>query len=89
MKSDLIDPMAKPLEREFAYFVEHQNELVSKYRGKFVVIKGVQVLGAYDTALEAVTETSRSNEIGTFLVQECNPGSEAYTQTFHSRVAFA
>jgi hypothetical protein len=81
--------MSKPLEDEFQFFLKNQDELVEKYRGKFVVIKGGKVLGAYASELEAVEETSKSEPIGTFLVQKADPGSESYTQTFHSRVVFA
>jgi hypothetical protein len=81
--------MAKPLEREFKYFIDHQDELVDKYKGKFVVIKADRVLGAYESQLEAVQQTSKIEEMGTFLVQKCEPGSDSYTQTFHSRVAFS
>jgi len=81
--------MAKPLEREFEYYLKHQNDLVKKYSGKFVVIQNEEVIGVYDDELKAVTETSKNHELGTFLVQRCEPGKENYTQTFHSRVAFA
>ena len=80
--------MSKPLEKEFRYYLDHQNELVKRYKGKFVVIKAGQVLGAYDDQLEAVKKTAESHEMGTFLVQKCEPGSESYTQVFHSLVAF-
>jgi hypothetical protein len=80
--------MAKPLEREFEYYLKHQDELVKKHDGKFVVIKGDQVLGAYDDELEAIKQTSAKEEMGTFLVQKCEPGTESYTQVFHSLVAF-
>lgn len=81
--------MHSPLEKEFEYYLDHQEELVKKYRGKFVVIKGCKVVGTYDTELEALSETSKTEELGTFLVQKCEPGSESYTHTFHSRVSFA
>lgn len=77
------------LEKEFEYYLEHQDELVKKYDGKFIVIKGGEVIGEYDSPLEAVEETSKKYELGTFLVQKCEPGSESYTQTYHSRVSFA
>jgi hypothetical protein len=35
------------LEPEFAYYREHQADLVAKYRGQFVVIKDGAILGAY------------------------------------------
>lgn len=79
--------MTDPLEQEFAYYKAHQDELVEKYRGKVVVIKGDLVIGVYDNELEAVNETSKEHKLGTFLVQKCVPGPEAYSQTYHSRVA--
>jgi hypothetical protein len=77
-----------PLRREFDYYLAHQDELVRKYNGKYVVIKGNDVLGAYDDQLKAISETQKRYELGTFLVQKVEPGSDAYTQIFHSRVAF-
>jgi hypothetical protein len=77
------------LEKEFQYFLDNQAELVKKYNGKIVVIKDGSVIGVFDSELEAVKETSKKHELGTFLVQKCEPGNESYTQTFHSRVVFS
>lgn len=77
-----------PLKREFDYYLAHQDELVKMYNGKFVVIKSGGVIGSYDDAPTAVTETQKTHELGTFLVQKVTPGDEAYTQTFHSRASF-
>ena len=81
--------MANPLEKEFQYYLDHQDELVAKYNGKVIAIKNCKVIGTYETELEAVTETAKTEEMGTFLVQKCTPGAESYTRTFHSRVVFA
>lgn len=75
------------LKKEFEYYLEHQDELVEKYQGKFIVIKDNAVIGQYESELEAVEETSKQHEMGTFLVQKCEPGSESYSYTFHSRVS--
>ena len=77
------------LKREFEFYLENQNELVKKYNGKYIVIKNCLVIGEYDSVIEAVTETSKQHELGTFLVQKCELGEDSYTQTFHSRVAFS
>ena len=77
------------LEKEFRYYLEHQDELVEKYNGKFIVIKNREVIGAFDSELEAIDKTAEKHELGTFLVQKCEPGRESYTQTYHSRVTFA
>lgn len=81
--------MDSPLMREFDYYLAHQDELVKKYKGKFIVIKDETVLGVFDDQLSAVSDTSEKHELGTFLVQKVEAGREGYTQTFHSRVTFA
>jgi hypothetical protein len=77
------------LEREFKFYIDNQDALVKQYNGKFIVIKDCNVIGSYASEIQALTETSKTHELGTFLIQKCEPGSEAYTQTFHSRVSFA
>ena len=80
--------MTKKLEKEFKYYLDHQDELVKKYNGKFLVIKDCKVIGIFDTELEAIEKTTEKHKLGTFLVQKCEPGSDSYTQTYHSRVSF-
>jgi Family of unknown function (DUF5678) len=81
--------MPSPLQKEFEYFRAHNAELLSKYNGKFVVIKDQQVIGDYDDELRAIEETRKQHELGTFLVQKVEPGDAGTSQTFHSRVTFA
>lgn len=82
--------MDSPLKKEFDYYLAHQAELVKQYNGKYVVIKNGEVLGAYDSQATAVSETEQAgHERGTFLVQKVEPGTQAYTQTFHSRAVFS
>ena len=80
--------MSKPLEQEFQWYLDNQDDLVDKYVGRFIVIKDCEVLGDYESKLEAINETEKHHELGTFLVMKCEAGSEDYTQIFHSRVAF-
>lgn len=80
--------MSSPLQREFEYYLAHQAELVEKYDGKYIVIKDGVVVGEYNNELTAVTETQKSHELGTFLVQKVSEGDSEYSQTFHSRVVF-
>ncbi len=74
------------LQKQLEYFKAHQDELVKKYEGKFLVIKDQEVRGVYNTEIEAYTDAKKKFELGTFLIQQCLPGQESYTQTFHSRV---
>ena len=75
------------LQREFEYFKAHQDALVTQYVNKFIVIKDQAVAGAYESQLAAYEDAKRKFPAGTFLIQHCVPGTESYTQTFHSRVA--
>jgi len=77
------------LDKEFQYYLDNQEELVKKYKGKYVVIKNEAVLNTYNNEVEAYYETQKEHELGTFLVQYCLPGEDSHTQTFHSRVVFA
>jgi len=81
--------MPSPLQQEFEWYLAHQKELVAQYNGRFVVIKDRRVIGDYDSELTAVTETQKTEPLGTFLVQKVEPGDAATSQTFHSRVTFA
>ncbi len=76
------------LDKEFKYFIDHQEELVKKYNGRFIVIVDENIIGDFSTEAEAYMETSKSHKPGTFLIQHCIPGQSAYKQTFNSRVAF-
>ena len=81
--------MSSPLQAEFEYYLSHQDEMVEEYDGKYIVIKDEEVLGVYDDELTAVTETQKSHDIGTFLVQKVSSGDAEYSQTFHSRAVFS
>jgi hypothetical protein len=78
----------QPLKKEFEYYIKNQRELADKYNGKYIVIKNQQVIGVFDSEIDAIEKTSAQHKLGTFLVQKCEPGKESYTQTYHSRVVF-
>lgn len=77
------------LEKEFQYYLDHQDEIVEKYNGRYVVIVGEKIVGDYADDLEALLESQKEHKLGTFLIQKVTPGDEAYTKRFHSRVSFA
>ena len=77
------------LERELKYFTEHKDELISKYKGKYIAIVGEDIIGVHDTQNEAFIATSKNHKAGTFLIKLCDIKMDSHTQTFHSRVSFA
>lgn len=76
------------LEKEFEYYLEHQNELLQKYENRYIVIVGSKVVGDYANNEEALIEAKKTYQLGSFLIQKCTEGDSAYTYTFHSRVRF-
>lgn len=70
--------------QELDFFITNQDRLVAQYRGKVLVIKGQEVVGAYETALEAYREAKKDFELGTFMLQPCVAGPQAYTVTISS-----
>ena len=81
--------MSRPLEKEFKYYLDNQDELVKKYKGQVIAIKNQKVIGVYDSEITAIQETSKNESLGTFLVQKCTLDKENYKQTYHSRVVFS
>lgn len=74
------------LMKELEFYIQHQTELVEKYRGRFLVIVGEDVVGDYTTRHEAYWESRDRFPLGTFLIQLCMPGEDNYIKTFHHHV---
>jgi hypothetical protein len=71
-------------EREMDFFKKNQTELVSKYKGQVLVIVGEEVKGSFPSALKAYLFAKKSFPLGSFMIQSCIPGPEAYTVTVSS-----
>jgi hypothetical protein len=87
--TDIFLYITNMLDKEFSYYLEHQDELLKKYNNRFVVIIGENVVGSYDSHQQALFQTKKTHKLGSFLIQKCTEGEAAYTMTFHSRVSFA
>jgi len=75
------------LEKEFNYYLNHQDELVPVYNGKFIVIVGETVVGAYADRNDAYYSALEKYAPGTFMIQLCTPGDSAYTVRYYNRVS--
>ncbi len=80
--------MSTSLRRELQYYIAHQEELVAKYNGQFIVLKGEAVEGVFDSELEALRYARKHHQPGSYMIQLVKPGKDSYTQTFHTRVSF-
>jgi hypothetical protein len=76
------------LKEELDFFIANQDELTEKYFGKILVIKDRSIIGVYNTPLDAYIETQKVYPIGTFLIQPCQKGPEAYTITLSPQMTF-
>ena len=74
------------LNTEFRYFIDHQDELVKKYNNRVLVIIGENVVADYDNYDQAFFQSIEKYKQGSFLLQECTEGEDAYTDTFCSPV---
>ena len=72
------------LHNEFEYYLAHQEELISQYEGRYIVLKDNKVLGDYSSRIEAYKETKKHHALGTFIIQLCAADIDAYSHSFHS-----
>jgi len=65
-------------EAENQFYEENREIFRDKYLGKRVVIVKNKILGAYDTDSEAIDETLKTMELGTFCIKyvPVNPEEE-------------
>ena len=66
------------MSEDFAWFKEHYTDFQKKYGESFIAIKNKKILGVYDSYGNGVRETVESEELGTFIVQECSPDYNVY-----------
>jgi len=76
-------------EKELQFFIANQDRLVQEYGGKTLVLRGEEVVGVYGDALEAYLDAAKKYEPGTFMIQPCVEGSQAYTVTITSHAIFS
>lgn len=75
----------RPLEKEYRYFIEIMDDLVEKHgAGKYVAIKGHDILGVYPCYNDAANDIYQEHEIGTVLMQEIEDGIDARTVILHT-----
>jgi len=70
--------------KELDYFIKEQDNLVKRYNGKTLAIKNHSIIGVFENAAQAFIEASKAHKPGTFMIQHCIPGPDAYTVTISS-----
>lgn len=75
--------MSKPLEKEYEYYLEIREKLARDHDGKFVAIKGQEVLGIFDDYRRAANAVYVEHEYGTVLMQEIGRDYEYFAAMLH------
>lgn len=76
------------LRQDYKFFLDNKKELVEKFAGMYILISNREVVKAFADENDAYYYGVENKGAGNFIVQLCTKDEEAYTQTFHSRVAF-
>lgn len=58
------------LEKERKYFEQNRKQWVARYPGKFVLIKGEELIGTFDKPEDALAEGARQFGLDSFLVRK-------------------
>jgi len=61
------------LEQELKFFAENKTKLTKAHFGKFVLVKGSELIGVFDNAETALTEGAKRFGTESFLVRQLNP----------------
>ena len=75
---------ATELKADLDFFIRSQEDLARKHGGKVLVIHGQQVVGVYDDTLSAYLGAKKQYAPGSFMIQPCAPGPDAYTVSIAS-----
>ena len=73
-------------DQDFNYFLENMEEFYHTYGQKFVVVKNQGILAVYDDFMAAYEATLKTEEPGTFLIQECFDNKEKMVCHFQGNV---
>jgi hypothetical protein len=71
---------------DFNYFLENMENLYRSHGHKFVAVKNKNILGIYDNFNEALESTLKTEELGTFIIQECFDNVEKIVHHFQGNV---
>ena len=67
------------LSQDYEWFLKNYSTIFDQYGDTYVAIKNQKILGNYSSYAECVRSTSKSEKMGTFIVQHCNGNESGYT----------
>lgn len=57
------------LEKEYEYYNKNKDKFIKEYLNKYIVIKGDNVLGVYNSKADAAKTTLSEYQLGTFMIK--------------------
>lgn len=57
------------IENEIKYYKANRLEFIQQYEGKYLAIKGMEVIGVYGSATEAVEETGKLHSRDSYIIE--------------------
>jgi hypothetical protein len=79
-----LSPETYSQHEDLQWFIANQDQLVKQCNGKTLIIRNQAVVGVLDVELDAYLDARRRFAPGTFSIQECIAGEEAYTSYIYS-----
>ncbi|MEQ9403728.1 MAG: hypothetical protein RIM99_09100 [Cyclobacteriaceae bacterium] len=64
--------MGELLDRQFQFFKKNKEELVEKYKGRFIVIHDEEVVGSFESERDAYVYCVSHFKVGSFFMQKVN-----------------
>ncbi|MES2386808.1 MAG: hypothetical protein V4543_02300 [Bacteroidota bacterium] len=76
------------LKKEYNWYLDNQDELLKRYNGRELVIKGQKVRKDFPNLTDALLWGNKNFEPGTFIIQLCEPEPEPRQHTELKLVSF-
>jgi hypothetical protein len=54
---------------DISYYKDNKQHFTDLYAGKYLVIKGMEIVGIYESNSQALEETLKQHERGTFIIE--------------------
>lgn len=76
--------MTAPLIDELKHYETIREDLAIEHAGKYVAIKGREILGVYRDYMAAARDLYTEHEQGSVFIQEVKPGKDAHMGIIHT-----
>ncbi|MEK7253409.1 MAG: hypothetical protein AAB316_01585 [Bacteroidota bacterium] len=64
-----------PTYKEYLWYEAHEEEILQRYFGRFVVVSGKKIIGDFGSLAAALQETLKHQKPGSFIIQHALPAN--------------